>query len=306
MRLIPQGVSRRLALALVVVCWSLPAMAQTEVLQRVDAGKSGIVEITNIAGSVDVSGWDRDEVEVVGTLSRNVEKLTVEHRGGRVEISVELRKSRHDKSGRGHSDVDTQIVVRVPRASKVHIETVDATVTSKGLGGALSIESVSGSILVEKGPPELRVVTVAGSVVVRSGVESLAIETVTGSVKIHCGRKITATAVSGQIEILGAEGVEDLKLEVVAGDITFEGSLAPSGWIDASSHNGSIDIALPKSVSASFEVTTFSGQIENELGPASERVGRYTPEQEVRFQTGSGEGRVSLESFAGSITIRER
>ncbi len=291
-----------LAAAILLAGAVLPVLAQTEVERRVEAKADGTVEITNVAGTIDISGWDRDEVEVIATLGRGVKELQVERRGSRVEIEVEL----HRGHGGRREKATAHLEVRLPRGSEVKVETVNSDITTSDLSGELEIESVSGSIEIHDGPPVLRIETVAGDVVVKSGVERLTVETVSGIVELHCGREIEVTAVSGRIQVLGREEIESAELEVVAGDIRFEGTLAPRGRLDASSHNGSIDVTLPESVSARFEVSTFSGRITNELGPEAKRVGRYTPEQEVTFETGSGEGRVTLESFAGSISIRKR
>lgn len=293
---------RGLVAAFLLAGTVIPVLAQTEIERRVDAEAAGTVEITNVAGTIDISGWNREEVEVTGTLGRGVKDLRLERRGSRVEIEVELYHGR----GGHHERVTAHLEVRLPRGSEVKVETVDSEITASSLTGELEIESVSGSIKIEDGPPVLSIETVAGDVEVKSGVERLTVETVSGTVELYCGREIEAAAVSGRIKVLGREEIESAELSVVAGDIRFEGTLAARGRLDASSHNGSIDVLLPESVSARFEVSTFSGRITNELGPEAKRTGRYTPEQEVRFETGSGAGRVSLESFAGSITIRKR
>lgn len=281
---------------------SSPVLGQQQVERSVDADAAGTVEITNVAGTIDVSGWDREEVEVSGTLGRGVKELRVERRGSRVEVEVQLQRGEGARHGLAASDLK----VRVPRKSEVRIETVASDITGSGLRGELAVESVSGSIRVEDGPPVLRVETVAGDVEVRSGVARVSVETVSGTVALRCGHEIEATAVSGRIEVLGSEEIESAELSVVAGDIRFEGVLAQRGRLEATSHNGSIDVLLPASVSARFEVSTFSGRIENDLGPEAKRTGRYAPGEEVSFETGSGDARVTLESFSGSISIRKR
>lgn len=287
---------RGLAAALLL---SSPVLAQTHVERRVDADAAGTVQITNVAGKIALNGWDREEVEVVGTLSPGVKELRLERRGGRVEVEVELYPGRRKMAA-------ADLEVRLPRGSEVRIETVDSEITASSLAGELKVESVSGSIEVEDGPPVVSIETVAGDVEVKSGVTRMSVETVSGTVELYCGREIEASAVSGRIKVLGREEIESAELSVVAGDIEFEGALAARGRLDASSHNGSIDVLFPASVSARFEVSTFSGRIENDLGPQAKRTGRYTPGEEVSFETGSGDARVKLESFAGSIAIRKR
>ncbi len=47
---------------------ALPAIAQQKLDEKRPASKDGVVEVHNVAGSVRVTGWDRDEVAVAGTL----------------------------------------------------------------------------------------------------------------------------------------------------------------------------------------------------------------------------------------------
>ena len=65
----------------------LPAVAE-EVDKRLEAAADGHVDISNIAGAVTVTGWTRNEVEVTGTLGRNVKELVFERDGDKVTIKV--------------------------------------------------------------------------------------------------------------------------------------------------------------------------------------------------------------------------
>ena len=57
------------------------ALAQSTVNQRLPLSSGGRVELGNIAGSVTVRGWDRNEVQVTGQLGRSVERVDVESSG---------------------------------------------------------------------------------------------------------------------------------------------------------------------------------------------------------------------------------
>ena len=128
---------------------ALAAAAQTEVERRIEAAPGGTVTIENISGSVAVSGWDGTEVEVTGTLGRDVEELLVERDGNTVEIVVEVAR------GRGHKQSSAHLEVRVPRGSDVEVETVSADITVSGVDGELSLEAVSGNVTVEGAPRQV-------------------------------------------------------------------------------------------------------------------------------------------------------
>jgi hypothetical protein len=57
---------------------------------------------------------------------------------------------------------------------------------------------------------------------------------------------------------------------------------------------------------ASYDLSTFSGSITNEIGPEPTRTSKYTPGKELSFNTGPGGPSISLESFSGAIKLMTR
>ena len=82
---------KRLTAIALAFLFTAPVAAE-EVDRTLDAAADGAVEISNIAGSVTVEGWSRNEVQVKGTLGRNVEELIFERDGDRVTIKVKVPK----------------------------------------------------------------------------------------------------------------------------------------------------------------------------------------------------------------------
>ncbi len=285
-----------------VLLLPLVAGAQTEVERRVPADADATVEISNIAGSVVVSGWDRDEVEVTGTLGRNVEELEVESDGHHVEIEVELpRHGRYEGGGSAHLEV------RVPRRAHVEVATVSAEINAEDLEGHLEFDSVSGSISVAGQPAAVSVETVSGLIEVEIDAAETSAATVSGSITLTGVRgDVEASAVTGNVTVKSAQDLERAELEVVSGQIVFAGSLGPDADFSASSHSGTIELTLPESTSARVAVESFTGRIQNDFGQKAHRVDRYTPGKELHFTLGSGDGRIEIESFSGAITLRRR
>jgi DUF4097 and DUF4098 domain-containing protein YvlB len=281
--------------------WLVPALAaaDSEVDRVVPARPDGRVSISNVAGSVTVTGWDRDEVHVTGTLGRGVEELKVESRGGSVEIEVELMHH-----GRGW-DSDARLEIRVPRASDVDVEVVSAEVKVSEVEGELTVESVSGSVEVAGRLEDLDVESVSGSIDVDADVDRASLESVSGRIRLEGKlREIEAGSVSGSVEIDTGE-IRRAELETTSGRIEISGSLAAGAEIEAESHSGSVELSLPSSTSAHFEISTYSGRITNELGPPPDRA-RYGPSRELEFQVGGGDARVKVDTFSGSVSLRRR
>ena len=59
-------------------------------------------------------------------------------------------------------------------------------------------------------------------------------------------------------------------------------------------------------MNADFYVETYSGSIKNQIGPSPTRADDYGPGKELRFSSGTGGARVSIESFSGSVKLIKR
>ena len=70
-----------------------PALGGT-VDRKVAATATGDVLISSVSGSIDVRGWDRNEVQVTGRIDEDVERVDVETSGGRTVIKVILPRGR--------------------------------------------------------------------------------------------------------------------------------------------------------------------------------------------------------------------
>src|SRR5262245_41709501 len=99
----------------VVCALPLAAFAGGNAIDRkVAADANGEVIISNVSGTIDVRGWDRNEVQVTGTVGRGVERVDVDTGKGRTVVKVVLpRGSSHD----GSADIE----VSVPKGSRVEV-----------------------------------------------------------------------------------------------------------------------------------------------------------------------------------------
>ena len=137
------------------------AAGAEEIEKRAQADPRGEVVIVNVAGDVQVTGWDRNEVQVDRRPRRtSVQRLDFKTSGGRTIIEVVLPKGR---SYHGSSD----LVVHVPRNSSLETNTVSADQTIKDVRGMQRLQSVSGMIQTELFNDELEVKNVSGEITVR-------------------------------------------------------------------------------------------------------------------------------------------
>jgi DUF4097 and DUF4098 domain-containing protein YvlB len=285
------------ALALAVA--ALPAIAQQRVDEKRPAGKDGVVEIRNVAGSVRVTGWDREEVAVTGTLGKGTERLEFSGSGNRTLVKVVLpHNSRH---------VDgSELEIKVPAASTLEVETVSADITAEKASGSLRLQSVSGGVAVGGEPKEFNVKTVSGEITVTATSAPGRAKSVSGAVTLQgVSGSVEASSVSGNLVVKGGE-ISRVEMETTSGSIRFDAGLTKDARLDARTVSGEVKLILPAGVEAAFEVTTFSGEITNDFGPPAHRTSEYGPGNELSFSTGGGGAHVVAKSFSGSVFLRKR
>jgi DUF4097 and DUF4098 domain-containing protein YvlB len=287
---------RALVLAALV---SAPAWlaAQTTVDQKHPAAPDGIVSIENMAGSVKVTGWDKAEVHVKGTVGSGGE-LSFDAGGKRTHIEIE---SDHNPMG-----VKSDLEVFVPQASSVEIEGFHATISVAGVTGMVTAETVNGSITQSGASKQVELQSVNGDIQVTKASGRIQAEAVNGSVVLRdASGDVEASTVNGKLQVIGGS-FERVQIEAVAGSVRFEAALASRGTLSIETVSGPVELLLPASVSADFQLSSFSGRISNELGPAAEKRSKWTPQTELSFSTGSGGARINVETLSGAIDIRKR
>ena len=288
---------KKLTVIVLGLLLAAPLMAE-EVNRTLDAASDGRVHISNIAGSVTVNGWSRDQVEVTGELGRNVEELIFERDGGKVTIKVKVPK----KSGRG---IESDLYIQVPEGSSIDVSTVSADIDVEKVIGEQSLGTVSGDIDTESAKSDVSAEAVSGDIEVsgQNKVTNTRANTVSGDVVLTGVAGVAdAESVSGDVTV--ADGsFERIDMNTVNGDILFRSGLRADGKLTAETVNGSVDIEFTDSVSGRFDIDTFNGDIDNCFGPKPERTSKYTPGLELSFQDGDGDARVKISTLNGDVSI---
>ncbi len=285
---------------LTLVCLSLisvTSMAE-EVDRRLDASSDGVVSISNMAGSVEVIGWSRNEVEVTGSLGKNVEELIFERDGDEIEVTVRVSK------GHGHS-ISSDLVINVPEKSSIEVVGVSADIDVQNVLGEQRLQSVSGDIECEIFAADVNVETVSGDVEAQG--DDLAahadLSSVSGDVEAqNLAGEVAAHSVSGDIVLVNSN-FDRVRLETVNGDIIYRSGLAEGGSLNVETINGDLDVNFSDSVSARIDVETFNGNIDNCFGPDPVRTSKYTPGTELKFTEGKGKGRVIIKTLNGDLRL---
>jgi DUF4097 and DUF4098 domain-containing protein YvlB len=272
--------------------------AQTPVDEQKPAAANGVVEIENLAGSVKVVGWGEAAVRVTGTLAPGA-KLEFDASGSRTAIEVDVDD---DNPLEAVSDLE----IHVPAASQVEIEGVHLDVDVTGVTGTVDAETVQGGITHTGSAKEVSLQSVMGAVEVTGSRGRIHAETVNGSVTIRSSSgHLEASTVNGHL-VVSDGPFDEAALESVAGTVTFEADLAPRARLDIETVSGSVELFVSPGIDADFEVSSFNGSIDDELGIGTIEQESFVPAKELNFTAGSGGTRISIETLSGGIRIRKR
>ena len=292
----------RLALtATLLTALSIPAWSATRPFNaQKPAVSDGTVEIVNVAGSIEISGWDQSVVEVSGTIGARIERVDVTSGDNRTTIRVVLPSGNH-----WDSDDDAHLKIRVPQKSALDVSLVSADLHVSGVSGRAHLQTVSGAIIGE-GVGSAQVDTVSGDVRLAShNAHDTQVKTVSGDLTLDgVDGEVRVTTVSGDAALtLGS--LSRAQLETISGDMKVSGTLTADGQMNAESVSGDLQVEFAAQPEAEIDVQSFSGEIKNCFGPKPVEE-KYGPGSRLNFRSGKATGRVHLETKSGDVEICDR
>lgn len=281
-----------------------PGMAAADsdsIDRKVAAEANGEVVISNVSGTVDVRGWDRNEVQVTGTLGRSVERVDVSSSGGRTVVKVILPH-------RGARDGSAEIEIQVPKNSSVEVSAVSADISSRGVLGTQRLTTVSGEVTADISGNDSSVRSVSGDVSVR-GVgkpSSLRASSVSGSIDVtNIGGKIEVVTVSGDARVHASE-TNEIRGRTTSGSLELQGKLTKDGRVDVEGVSGDLTLRLSAPNGLAAEIESFSGDIEGCLAKGVERMSKYGPGTRLSIRTVENGARVRAKTLSGDIEFCDR
>jgi DUF4097 and DUF4098 domain-containing protein YvlB len=272
--------------------------AGTAINKLAPASAAGQVEVSNTTGSVVVTGWNRNEVEVTGELGEGSERLEFSTADNVTRIKVVLPKKSYGVD-------NTDLVIRVPAGSSVAVNTVSADIRVHEVQGAQRLQSVSADIDTVAGAEDVECKTVSGEVhVVGTGKPGrLTITTVSGdAVATQVAGEVNGNTVSGNVNVrMGLTSRS--RLRSTNGDLTLTGQPAADARFDLETISGDVRLDLSGPANAEFDVSSFNGEIHNCFGPKPVSTSEYAPGREWRFREGQGSARVRIKTLNGDISV---
>jgi DUF4097 and DUF4098 domain-containing protein YvlB len=248
-----------------------------------DLQPDGRVNAESFNGSIEITGWDQNKVEITGTKSASTQemldaiKIDVHNAPGSIEIRAVKPSIRMGGMG-------VRYTMHVPRSAKLdRIATSNGGIRVQDVAGAAHLESSNGSI---------KAGNVGGDVEARTSNSSIEVESIRGGaiLKTSNGR-IHAEKVEGALDASTSNGSIDLTV-----------AKAPKNNIRAETRNNGITLRLPPGTAARVIADTSNSSISSDFDLTT-RLGGEGRKNHVDGVIGGGGPTIDLSTSNGRIRI---
>jgi hypothetical protein len=264
------------------------------------------VNVSNIAGSVSVVAWDRNEVQISGQLGDGAKPLAITGSDSDLTIKVEPQGgSGWLNWGSDSKMASTTLELHVPKAASLDISVVSAPLVVDGLdGGNIEINAVSGKTRINARTPTLKVDSVSGGIELAGHTEQADLQTVSGDILAPTlGSNVKLQTISGHIQANGGPW-KKLTLSTVSGDVQLAGKLAADGSLGIDSMSGDVQLQLPATTAGTLHASSFSGDLRSDFGTPQKP--EHGPGSSLDTRLGDGRGTINVETFSGDLRIRKQ
>lgn len=282
------------------------ALADTPIHLNHQATPTARISVGNVAGSVNVIAWDRNEVQVTGSLGEGAKPLAITGTDSQLEIKVEAQGSSHWLNWSGDSKMSpTTLELRVPKAASLEVDVVSAPLVIDGMdGGSIEVNTVSGRARINARTPSLTVDSVSAGIEQAGHAAKAELQTVSGDILAPAlGKQAELQTVSGRMQATGGPW-EKLTLSTVSGNIQVNGELASNGNIDIDSMSGDVQLQLPAATNADLHASSFSGNLRSDFGAPTQP--EHGPGSSLEARLGNGQGKIAIETFSGDLRVRKQ
>ena len=287
--------------------WGSSDRFQDDFHYSFDLQPGGRVTAETFNGSVEISGWDQNKVEISGTRYASSESLrdAVKIETHNSPSLVEVRAIKPSVT-RGNSGA--RLLIRVPRHA-----VVERVTTSNG---PVRVERVAGAAHLRTSNGAIRVAETAGTLDARTSNGPVEIEQFSGSLVIRTSNGgIRAERIAGGLEAETSNGPINIRLDKApAGPVRLTSSNghidvamaeSPKNDLRAETSNSAITLRLPASFSARVEADTSNSRVSTEFDELDRQFPAHGDDRHRRLSANIGGGgpTIVLHTSNGNIRI---
>lgn len=232
------------------------------------------------AGRVRVVGWNRDSIDVNGTLGKNSEYHGgAAGAGGKMFIESRLQKD--------SVLADADLTISVPKKARVWVKMTMGVIDAMGVNGELELYAVGGSIGVRDASGVISIESIDAAVTVARSSGATRVRTGKGTVRLQdVSGTLSVATVSGSVDVRGAIAPE-ARVETIGGAILLDVARYGGMLVDVQTHSGDITIVSRAKTLPQLDLVSRAG-----LVPKPIPIGNPK------------EGRVIARTFKGAINVK--
>lgn len=271
------------------------ALASMAMVQEVDTtfavSSNAHLDLYNHEGTVRVGTWDRDELRIRARWDEGRRPVTIRSSDRGVRVRVEPRDA-------GLPQVAFDITM--PRSMSVALQGVELSARIDEAAGSVRVQSVEGAVDVNGGRGNVSLQVVDGPITVGNAAGKVSVNAVDGTVSITDSRgAMRIESVDGDVTLRGIDS-DDVSVNVVDGDVVYAGTIHDDGRYFLSTHDGDLDVSIPRSANVRVSVATFDGDLVSDIPLQLEGD---LSQKRFSFTIGTGRALMELSSFDGEIRL---
>jgi DUF4097 and DUF4098 domain-containing protein YvlB len=229
----------------------------------------GKLIVDNENGQIEITAWEKDEVEINGTKNASSQDLLKDMK---VQIdanpnSIRVRVERPNFRG----NCGVRFSIRVPKKLELErIKSTNGTLHVTGTEGPANLETTNGRIEVTGVTGRLIAETTNGSVDLEGHKGEVRVRTSNGKISGEVSKGvIDAHTTNGSIDLQLAaiESNLPVRLETTNGNINLK--MAVAHEVRARTNNSSITVQLPASADADLRARTSNSRVETDFAPSA-------------------------------------
>jgi DUF4097 and DUF4098 domain-containing protein YvlB len=267
----------RAALALVALAAGGPGGARAE-----DGSAVSVAAPRGVTVRLETTSGD---VEVVRNSEQKVVVEVEDGEDGSVRLQPRDRNVLEVQLDGG--SMAGHVRLRVPAGSAVDIQTQSGDIQVRELGGAASVRTLSGDIIV-------------------TGAVGAEVRTVSGDTRIDGTGAMRIKTVSGDMEVRASGATSTVELESTSGDLRWSGSCGAGCRMSAATVSGDVNLSLDGKSSFRFTFQSYSGELQDGLGLQVTRSADRRRGADFEGRYGKGEGSVDCRTFSGDGRLIKR
>lgn len=273
---------------------------------KVDA--SARLSLDNENGGVEISSWDKNEVEVTAVKFASSEsqlkdvKIEASAAPGLVSIRTIRQRTLHGNSG-------ARYTIRVPKHMTLdRIHSTNGSITVEGVAAPVLLESTNGALHFTRIEGKMEGRTTNGSIDLSSCVGDARMNSTNGKIEGDVERgSVDAKTSNGEILLKIAKAVGPVRATTSNGDIDL--TLDEGHELRASTSNSAITVRLPVGANADLRARTSHSKVKSDFDVSRTSGGGEDSEGDRKSldgRIGGGGPLMDLSTSNGSIRLVKR